>query len=70
VRANGNEMIPVRDTIPRRQVPMMTWALIAVNAADSAAGRAKAVTCPARIGAGATRPIRASTPTPREESVT
>ncbi|OLC09914.1 MAG: hypothetical protein AUG01_12350 [Candidatus Rokubacteria bacterium 13_1_20CM_2_69_58] len=26
-------MIPVRDTIPRRQAPMMTWALIAIDAA-------------------------------------
>ena len=34
-------MIPVRDTIPRRQAPMMTWALIAINAADSARAEPK-----------------------------
>ncbi len=45
-------MIPVRDTIPRRQAPMMTWALIAINAADSAAGRAEAVDADAPRGVG------------------
>lgn len=63
-------MIPVRDTMPRRLAPMMTWALIAINAADSAAGRAEAVARAPRVGAGAPRLRRAPTPTPREESVT